>query len=90
MNNYENYLEVESLDDNTLILFCNEIFQYQNGSGDLARDMNFYIFFKNHQSKYNWDIRYFIKLIIDLAIMRFDSIVKLLMINRPHCFIKHN
>lgn len=69
-------------------MLCNEIFEYQNGNGILNHDTKFYNFFKENQSKYKWDIRFFENLILDEASIKLDKVIKLLMLNRPYVFIK--
>jgi hypothetical protein len=43
----DRYIEIESLTNDQLLIFCNEIFEYQNGDGDLNKETNFYKFLKN-------------------------------------------
>jgi hypothetical protein len=84
----ENYIEIENLTNEELVIMCNEIFDYQNGNGNLNKDTSFYKVFKENQSKYTWDIRFFERLVIDEATKRFDKVVRLLMINRSYFFIR--
>ncbi|MDD4779146.1 MAG: hypothetical protein PHT02_00885 [Tissierellia bacterium] len=85
MNNYN---EINKLTDEELLTFCNEIFEYQNGNGDLNKNSNFYKFFIEHKNECIWNIRDFKTVIIDLAYNRFEKVVKLLIINRPYWVIK--
>lgn len=84
----EKFIEIENLTDSELVIMCNEIFEYQNGNGDLNKKTSFYKMFKDNQQKYTWDIRFFERLVVDEANKRFDKVVKLLMVNRPYFFIK--
>jgi hypothetical protein len=45
----EEFIEIKNLTNEELVIMCNEIFDYQNGNGDLNKDTSFYKIFKENQ-----------------------------------------
>lgn len=76
------------LTNEELVDLCNDIWEYQKGTGDIDKESYLYkIFLENKESYSYGGIRALEDEILDIAHGKFKKVVKVLMCDRPSWYI---